>query len=311
MKPRIFIGSSGEGLDVASYIKAELAHYFDCYLWTDGIFKHNKSALETLVQGASYFDFGIIVATNDDSTKTRGTDHITPRDNIIFELGLFYGRLGASKTFLFQEKDSKLPSDMYGITVARFEQKEILKDSVSLNSEILKVKSEIEERYKLGELGLLPSTTLAIGYFQNFISVVCDALMAKKEMTVNGVDYNKFQLNIIKPNELDVDIHRRIKVYSSIHNLQEINIDANTRSFPIHVSFSSSGNGILNLYDLPTTLGGVDKAIELFLGKGFVGKSEEQKLLEKRELYNFYRTLELLIEQDAYAREIVKIIPEK
>ena len=305
MKPRIFIGSSGEGLDVASYIKAELAHYFDCYLWTDGIFKHNKSTLDTLVQGASYFDFGIMVATKDDLTQTRGNDYATPRDNIIFELGLFYGRLGASKTFLFQEKESKLPSDMYGITVARFEKKEILKDSQSLNSEINKVKGEIEEQHKLGELGLLPSTALAIGYFQNFVSVICDALMAKKEMDVNGVDYKKFQLNIIKPNELDVDIHRRIKVYSSLHNLQEIKIEANTRSFPIHVSFAASKDGVLNLYDLPTTLGGVDRAIELFLGKGFVGKSEEQKLLEKRELYNFYRTLELLIEQDAFAREIV------
>jgi predicted nucleotide-binding protein len=47
MKPRIFIGSSSEGLDVAKRVKDFFKEDYDCYLWTDNIFKNNESFLET------------------------------------------------------------------------------------------------------------------------------------------------------------------------------------------------------------------------------------------------------------------------
>ena len=43
MKPRIFIGSSSEGLDVAKRVKDFFKENYDCYLWTDNIFKNNES----------------------------------------------------------------------------------------------------------------------------------------------------------------------------------------------------------------------------------------------------------------------------
>ena len=90
MKTRIFIGSSSEGLSVAQYVKHRLIQAdFEAYLWTDDIFKANNSVLETLLKEASLFDFGILVATKDDYTKKREKEFQTPRDNIIFEYGIF------------------------------------------------------------------------------------------------------------------------------------------------------------------------------------------------------------------------------
>lgn len=66
MKPRIFIGSSSEGLDVAKRVKDFFKENYDCYLWTDNIFKNNESFLETLVKSASLFDFGFMVFSADD-----------------------------------------------------------------------------------------------------------------------------------------------------------------------------------------------------------------------------------------------------
>jgi predicted nucleotide-binding protein len=111
LKPRIFIGSSGEGLEVAKYVKSYLSADFDCYLWTDDIFKFNESILETLLKEASLFDFGLLIATKDDFLQSRNNAFDAARDNVVFEYGLFLGRVGSSRAFVIQEEGTKLPSD--------------------------------------------------------------------------------------------------------------------------------------------------------------------------------------------------------
>ena len=43
MKPRIFIGSSSEGLKIAQKVKTYFEKEYECFLWTDGIFKFNEN----------------------------------------------------------------------------------------------------------------------------------------------------------------------------------------------------------------------------------------------------------------------------
>lgn len=311
MKARIFIGSSSEGFEVANYIKEQLAD-FDCITWKDDIFKYNVSFFDTLLNEASYFDFGILVATKDDFTKVRSDYFDTPRDNVIFEFGLFLGRLGASRAFVIQEKDSRLPSDMLGITVPNFERTADLSKSDSLNKEIERIRKTVNEKIKLGELGLLPSTALAIGYFHGFISLVSDAVLFKPELEIDGVKFTSFELNIVMPSELDGDIRKRITLFNRKHSLKEIILETNGgRKFPIFVNYdTTAAPGFLKMYDMPTTLTGIDKAIQLYMRKGHIGKSPEQILLERRELDNFQRTLQHLIDNDSFAKNIVQIVVE-
>lgn len=313
MKPRIFIGSSGEGLKVAEYIKHKLQKAeFEVFLWTDDIFKANSSVLETLLKEASLFDFGIMVATKDDFTIKRDKEFTTARDNVVFEFGLFLGRLGTNRSFVIQEKGTELPSDLYGITVPRFEMSDNLNSNYELNTEIEKIVKTINEKIQLGELGLLPSTVLAIGYFENFVSLICESLNMINELEVRGKKYKKFQFNIVIPKDLDADTKKRAKIYFKNKSLEEIEIPASSRSYPIHIQFDDdSSEETLQLYDMPTTIGGIDKAIEMFMRKGHIGKTEQQKLLEERELRNFQTTLENLIANDAFTKEMVKVITEE
>ena len=63
-------------------------------------------------------DFGILVVTPDDATRKRDVDGKEPRDNVIFELGFFMGRLGRHRSLLLEPRgeEVKLPSDLSGIT---------------------------------------------------------------------------------------------------------------------------------------------------------------------------------------------------
>jgi len=310
LKPRIFIGSSGEGLEVATYVKRYLSVDFDCYLWTDDIFKFNESFLETLLKEASLFDFGLLIATKDDFVQSRGNVFDATRDNVVFEYGLFLGRVGSSRAFVLQEEGTKLPSDLFGITTPRFIKESDLSRSATLNNELRRIRDTIHEKMHLGELSLLPSTALAIGYFNNLVAITCESLCSKGTIEIQGKTYNKFEFNIIMPIDLDADIKKRAALFFRKNNLHQVPLDTAGRSYPVFVT-QGSEDDVLKIYDMPTTLNGIDKAIELFMRKGHIGKSTQQKLLEERELRNFQRTLQLLIDNDAYCRDLVKIISEK
>lgn len=117
--PSVFIGSSSEGLDVAHYFHAALQKKIPCEptVWDQGVFGAGSGTMDSLVQEATRVDFAVLVATADDLTESRGQSQAAPRDNVMFELGLFMGALGLRRVFILPEEGPlKLPSDLAGIT---------------------------------------------------------------------------------------------------------------------------------------------------------------------------------------------------
>jgi len=118
---RIFIGSSSEALEAAQAVRSLLASAdMDIKLWNEGFFRQGHSFLETLTASLNSFDFAILLTTPDDLVTTRGQSLLSPRDNILFELGLFMGKLGRDRTWLIHPRNSqlKLPSDLLGVVTA-------------------------------------------------------------------------------------------------------------------------------------------------------------------------------------------------
>lgn len=122
-KPRLFIGSSTEGLRVAETAQAMLHHDLECTLWTQGVFTLSSSAIDSLEAKLATSDFALLVVTPDDTALHRGNEHQIPRDNVIFELGLFMGALGRNRTFLLKPSapELKLPSDIAGVVLATYD----------------------------------------------------------------------------------------------------------------------------------------------------------------------------------------------
>ncbi len=126
-KIRVFIISSVEALDVARTVQNAFAHDpFTTVIWTDGVFKISHYTVQSLEDELDNSDFAIAIAHADDMTEFRGKAWPTPRDNVVFELGLFMGRLGKARAILMEPRDEgvKLPSDLAGITTIpyRFEK---------------------------------------------------------------------------------------------------------------------------------------------------------------------------------------------
>jgi Predicted nucleotide-binding protein containing TIR-like domain len=121
-KPRLFIGSSTEGKDIADTLQLGLDYDVETTVWHQGVFGLSQGNLESLVNASRQYDFAALVLTPDDLKSKRGHLSGSPRDNVIFELGLFMGALGRDRTFIVYCRDNELdlPSDLAGVTSATF-----------------------------------------------------------------------------------------------------------------------------------------------------------------------------------------------
>jgi CRP/FNR family cyclic AMP-dependent transcriptional regulator len=117
-KVRIFIISSAEALEIARTIQNAFEYDFTVVVWTDGVFRASWYPVESLERQLDQSDFAIAVAQPDDITLSRGQSSPSARENVIFELGMFIGRIGRQRSFLVEPRgeEIKLPSDLSGIT---------------------------------------------------------------------------------------------------------------------------------------------------------------------------------------------------
>jgi hypothetical protein len=136
MKLRVFVASSTEGLALAEAIqkllKQNLGEKADVKLWTQK-FKFGATYIESLEEVSREADSAVLVFTPDDITKSREAEKLAPRDNVVFELGLFTGSIGRDRCILVHEDrpELKLPTDLLGVNPATFRRQKALKASLT------------------------------------------------------------------------------------------------------------------------------------------------------------------------------------
>jgi predicted nucleotide-binding protein len=127
-KPRIFLGSSGKQRDLLEALTSGLADIAHVEPWTTS-FNPGTTTLERLLELTHEVDFAAFVFAQDDWTSHRlpasdptETGQASPRDNVVFEAGLFGGTLGMRRTFILHANGAKLPSDLLGLTCIRYSE---------------------------------------------------------------------------------------------------------------------------------------------------------------------------------------------
>jgi hypothetical protein len=152
----IFIASASEGLDVANAVRDVLRGNigFEPRVWNESTFKPSMAFIEALEVELDQSDFAVVTLTPDDKSETRGQAHMAPRDNVLFELGLFMGRLGRERTYFVCEKNNelKIPTDLLGVSPASYERRDgqDLAEAVSMACSVMaKRMRDLDVRLKL------------------------------------------------------------------------------------------------------------------------------------------------------------------
>jgi hypothetical protein len=152
MKPRIFLGSSGKQAKLVQALTRGLAEVADVEPWTS-VFNPGVSTLDRLVELTHEVDFAAFVFAQDDWTSNpsdaTATGQASPRDNVVFEAGLFGGALGMRRTFILHAKGAKLPTDLLGMTAVRYPDALTAADMRAVNQ---KLRKAIEDEGRLSRL---------------------------------------------------------------------------------------------------------------------------------------------------------------
>jgi len=157
-KPRLFIASSVESLPVAEAVNVNLDHEFEVTLWKNGTFKLSSSAIDDLVEKSSFVDFSLFIFAPDDIATIRSRSEHVVRDNVIFEMGLFVGAIGKSRSFILKPRsiEMHLPTDLLGVTPADYDASRSDGDLVSATNRACSlIKTEVER------LGLINHESLS------------------------------------------------------------------------------------------------------------------------------------------------------
>lgn len=126
-KPRIFLGSSGKQAKLLQALTRGLEEVAQVEPWTTS-FNPGTTTLERLLELTHEVDFAAFVFAQDDWTvasapaSSPGSGQASPRDNVVFEAGLFGGVLGMRRTFILHASGAKLPSDLLGLTCIRYDE---------------------------------------------------------------------------------------------------------------------------------------------------------------------------------------------
>ena len=143
-KPRLFLGSSGKQEKLLQALTRGLGDIARVEPWTTS-FNPGTSTLERLLELTQEVDFAAFVFAQDDWTTSSpsassqpGPGQAAPRDNVVFEAGLFGGVLGMRRTFILHASGAKLPSDLLGLTCVRYPGEMTPSEMKVLNQKIRK-----------------------------------------------------------------------------------------------------------------------------------------------------------------------------
>lgn len=308
MKPRIFIGSSKESVKIAEKVKSLLDGEYVCQLWCDNFFDLGQCTYHELLKKSLSFDYAIFIGGKDDYVRRESdrTHKYAARDNVYLEFGLYAGILTYARCFFLIQEGCQIASDLLGVNVVFFDKMQ------DLSKKILTITEKIQKEQKVARISLLPSTSLAVGYFENFLKPVSQAIQKLDEICIAGKKYDvknsDKRLEVAIPAKVSEDLRMWSEYVYENHAVEKVTVDSSIRKIGVNIDYGKLENtGDLTVIDVPLTLSAAYRSVELALGVDYIGIEEIKELAKEKELNNFIKTVNNLILEDIYTRKSVSV----
>lgn len=203
-KPKVFIASSVEGINIAYALQTLMERDVECTVWDQGVFSPSSYTLLDILNILKKVDYGIFVFTFDDFTVMRDTKRYVVRDNVLLELGIFLGHLGNERCFIVQPRDVEnghLPTDLLGIETIYYDNG---REDNNLEGALGTVKHSIIKSIKK------QNSQVKVNDFMYVINDNSDALFSKIIKGAKKVSiFGRTAINIV--NLYDTDIRESLE----------------------------------------------------------------------------------------------------
>lgn len=295
MKKKLFIASSSEELKLAKLAKEQLSVNYDVTIWNENILESttvswhfNESILEGLLRASLQYDYALVLGTSDDVVESRGRIFLQARDNVLFELGLFIGRMGIKNCAFVTEGDLNILSDLNGIILFKFEKGD--------TENFLQSIKQVEQAFLRGATSMVnffPSTTLAAVYFENLVLPVCQYLIKNGGHKLDGKHHEKCVFTVIMPKELSMNLNVQFERIKNEQQTREVSIDLMGRPRKIYLDVNQMGERLV-FVDFPTILTGINHSIKHLLKDEYESRNNDYQSILQRELSRFVATINQL-----------------
>jgi len=320
--------SSGRNEHLASLLVSALNGEFRREAWDHwrSLFSSDTAILNQFLKRLLVIDAAVLLLTDDDITSLRPGNEVkdiqllTPRDNVIFEVGAVMARVGLKRTFIVAPdldlKDFRILDYLSKFDILRYPT-----DEAMVDDRLREIASDITRR--LGAIGEdvyhsdLPAIGLCYGYVFNFLRPVLRCLADSQTLTFSDKPARKwrpeygFQITLVIPRALwgRKDAERELAKFGNLQSTSltfqdgrnpGVFIEAYTEGKPLHV------------IDIPTTLYTSENVIERVVGywaeHGEQSDPDFRQSLVHREIQAFRRQLELIFRKDDQIAKNVRLV---
>lgn len=292
--------------------------------------------IDSLKKFTDIYDAAIFIFVPDDKlvsqsrTKTGTNEKLVGegvRHNIVFEFGMFLGKIGSKKTFVLADQDTRDFIENFFTDLKDVKNYEYIGhyrqwinneldtvlpyDEDSLKAQVQQIQADIDVAVNKVDLGFLPSTSLAIGFFENMMRLVVENLIRMK----SGIEINaqsqrqqeeqkpitlefplqrsEIRFKLVIPHKLWHASHQAYQICVNHYGLIRVAIPTPTRAITVfcHPEVLKP-NGRLIIYDIPSTLFSSWNAIDLL-----TNVEDIRQLLDEKEKRNFKKTVDHLLER--------------
>ncbi|HEX6149808.1 TIR domain-containing protein [Nocardioides sp.] len=186
-KPRIFLGSSGKQAPLLRALTRGLEDVADVEPWT-ATFNPGTTTLGRLVELTREVDFAAFVFALDDWTSAdpAAAGQASPRDNVVFEAGLFGGVLGMERTFILHANGAKLPTDLLGLTCVRYGDATKAAEVRAVNQKLRRAIEDLGRRSRIEGLWWQFSITERSALEPSAVSLLRISRDRERMLEVNG-----------------------------------------------------------------------------------------------------------------------------